>query len=377
MQTQPFAYGRAVKAPYFIDREKETRWLTDNFQNSVNTILISPRRLGKTSLVEKVCRDFHEHPDIRIVFIDIFRCRSQEEFLQNFSDSVLRQTASKMEEWVQNARKFLNRLSPKINISADPGSNISLGFEITPSAEHADDVLNLPQKIAEQKNCRIIVCIDEFQQIGEFRDSISFQKHLRTFWQHQDRVTYCLFGSKKHMMNELFEKNSNPFYKFGDVINLKKIPEDYWVEFIIKRFADTGKQIEREIAREVCRLTENYSCYVQQLSMLLWNSFDENDQEGSLKEAYERLLEHNGVLFEQQTINLTEFQMNFLKALVDGESANISKSEIIKSYELGSSANVQRIKNSLLKKELIDIEDRRYVISDPLLKAWLRRLFAR
>ena len=375
MQSQPFVYGRSVKGEYFTDREEESRWLSANFQNSVNTILISPRRIGKTSLVEKVCNQFKDNPDIKIVLMDIFKCRNEEDFLSYFSQSILSQTSSKVEEWIQSAKTFLSRLSPKINISPDPASNLSLGFDISPKVEFAEDILELPQKIANQKKCRLIICIDEFQQIGEFRDSLSFQKLLRTYWQHQDNVTYCLFGSKKHMMNELFEKSSNPFYKFGDVINLKKIPKEFWIKFIIKRFSDTGKSISETTAEEICRLTENYSCYVQQLSDILWNNYDENNQIHSLNRAFEFLLDRCGVLFEQQTINLTTYQMNFLKALIDQEGRDIFTMETIRKYSLSSTSNVERIKSSLLKKELIDIENRKYIIPDPILKEWLKRLF--
>ncbi|MCH5234831.1 MAG: ATP-binding protein [Muribaculaceae bacterium] len=375
MHQYPFVYGRSVKNQYFTDREQESRWLENNFRNGVNTILISPRRIGKTSLVEKVCRKFSDSPDIKIVLLDIFKCRNEEEFFRTFSDNVLRQTSSKMEEWVENAKSFLSRLSPKVNISADPTSPISLGFELSSTGQFAEDILSLPLKIAAKKKCRLIICIDEFQQIGEFKDSMAFQKLLRTYWQHQDDVTYCLFGSKKHMMNELFEKPSNPFYKFGEVINLKKIPEEYWIEFIKDRFHKTGKEIQTNTAKEICRLTENYSCYVQQLSLILWDNFDPKNQLEALKFAFDKLLEHCGVLFEQQTINLSAYQMNFLRALVDGHSENLSTSAIISKYELGSTSNIQRIKTALIKKELIDIEERRYVITDPILKAWLRRLF--
>ena len=375
MKPYPFVFGKAVKGAYFTDRERETAQLEANLRNGVNTILVSPRRIGKTSLVEKVRKRFNDEEGCIVVFLDIFKCRSEEEFLESFSDNVLIQTSSKMEEWVSNAKKFLSRLSPKINISPEPGSGISLGFDLQPRRENAEEILNLPQKIAEIKKSRIIICIDEFQQIGEFKDSLSFQKKLRTYWQHQEDVTYCLFGSRKHMMNELFEKNSNPFYKFGDIINLKKIPTDIWVKFIRERFKETGKEISDITARQICELTDNYSCYVQQLALILWNNFDETHQEASLKEAYEELLEHCGVLFEQQTIDLTSYQMNFLHAIIDGHSGDLSKSSVIKKYGLSSSSNVQRLKSSLLKKELIDIENRGYVITDPILKEWLRRIF--
>ena len=79
-----------------------------------------------------------------------------------------------------------------------------------------------PKKIAIEKGIQIVICIDEFQQISDFEDSKTFQKKLRSVWQLQQHVSYCLFRSKKHLMNELFEKKNLPFYKFGDAIYLAK-----------------------------------------------------------------------------------------------------------------------------------------------------------
>jgi uncharacterized protein len=90
------------------------------------------------------------------------------------------------------------------------------------------EVLQLPEKIAAKKNINVVICIDEFQNIESFKDSLAFQKKLRTEWQHQQMVTYCLYGSKQQMMTSLFEKQSMPFYRFGDVIYLSKIKRKEW-----------------------------------------------------------------------------------------------------------------------------------------------------
>ena len=54
MATSPFVFGTRVSGETFIDRVKETKRLKINFENGINTVLISPRRMGKTSLVAKV-----------------------------------------------------------------------------------------------------------------------------------------------------------------------------------------------------------------------------------------------------------------------------------------------------------------------------------
>lgn len=371
---EPFVFGKAVDNEYFTDRKEETKKLIANFKYGINTIIISPRRYGKTSLVKKAIKECDDK-NVKIVFLDIFSCRNPEDFCRTFADAIIKQTSSKLEEWIKDAQRFLSHLSPRFNISPDPMSELSISFGIRPSEFDMDSILDLPEKIAKEKKCKIVVCIDEFQQIGEFEGSIYFQRKLRSHWQHHHSVSYCLFGSKKHMMIELFEKPSYPFYKFGDLINLNKIGRKDWIQFIIERFKSERKEIDEKIANEICELTEDYSSYVQQLSWLVWIKFDPYRQEEILKSAFEEMLAHCSILFEQQTQNLTSYQMNFMKAIIDGVNRDFTRKEVMERYNLGTPGNINRLKTALIKKELIEFTNRQYFIADPILKVWLRRQF--
>ena len=372
MENKPFIFGVATSGDNFTDRKSETARLLANFKHGINTVLISPRRWGKTSLVQKVC-NLAKSDDLKVVYLDIFSCRSDREFYDAFASAVLKQTSSKWDEWVENAKLFLSRITPKISFGTDPMTDFSVSLELNPKSDDITEILQLPEKIAEKKGCRIVICIDEFQQIAEFSDSKNFQKRLRTIWQLQKSVSYCLFGSKKHLMNELFEKKSLPFYKFGDAIYLQKIPTADWVDYICGRFEATGKCISPELAQKVCDTVENHSSYVQQLAWLIWVNTDKVATEKEFEEAYKDILDQNTPLFEKQTENLSAYQINFLRALIDGVHKEFSTQEVIQKYRLGSSANVATVKRALIKKELIETEKREVSISDPLLKVWLQR----
>lgn len=372
MENKPFVFGVAASGDNFTDRESETARLLTNFRSGVNTVLISPRRWGKTSLVRKVCR-LAQTDELKIVYLDIFSCRSDADFYDAFASAVLKQTSTKVEEWMENIRQFLSRISPKISLGADPAADFSFSLELTPKREDIDEILQLPEKIAEKKGCRIVVCIDEFQQIGEFKDSKTFQKRLRSVWQLQKHVSYCLFGSKKHLMNELFERKSLPFYKFGDAIYLQKIATADWVGYIRSRFEATGKSIPAELAEEICRRVDNHSSYVQQLAWLVWTRTGKEATRQELEAAFQDIIDQNTPLFEKQTESLTSFQMNFLRAVIDGVHSEFTTQEVMRKYQLGSSANVSIIKRALIKKELIEIDKRRAVIPDPIMKVWLQR----
>lgn len=374
MENKPFIFGIATSGDNFTDRKKETERLLLNFQHGVNTVLISPRRWGKTSLVQKVCR-LAQSDKLKIVYLDIFFCRSDKEFYNAFATAIIKQTSSKFEEWLDNAKLFLSRITPKISIGPDPMTDFSISLEMNPKSEDIDEILQLPEKIAQKKNCSIVICIDEFQQIAEFSDSKTFQKRLRTVWQLQKNVSYCLFGSKKHLMNELFENKSYPFYKFGDAIYLQKIGTQDWVEYICNRFSVTGKQISEQLAERICQTVDNHSSYVQQLAWLVWIHTDETATEKDFESAYQDIIDQNTPLFEKQTESLTTYQMNFLRAVLDGVHSEFTKQEILNKYQLGTSANISIVKRALEKKELIEIEKRKISIPDPILKEWLRREF--
>lgn len=372
MENKSFIFGVATSGDNFTDREKETAHLLSNFQHGVNTVLISPRRWGKTSLVQKVCH-LAQSDKLKVVYLDIFSCRSERDFYDAFASAILKQTSSKLDEWLEHVKLFLSRISPKISLGLDPTTDFSISLEINPKSSDIDEILQLPEKIAQKKGYNIVVCIDEFQQIAEFKDSKTFQKRLRSVWQLQKSVSYCLFGSKKHLMNELFEKKSLPFYKFGDAIYLSKIGTADWVNYICSRFEATGKHISRELAGEICQRVDNHSSYVQQLAWLVWIHTNEVATEQDFKEAYQDIIDQNTPLFEKQTESLTTYQMNFLRAVIDGVHSEFTTQEILQKYQLGSSANVSIVKRALEKKELIEIEKRQVVIPDPVMKVWLKR----
>ena len=263
-----FVYGMSVEGENFTDRVNETKRLKMDFENGINVILVSPRRIGKSSIVRKVMKEV-TNPQIKIVFMDIYDCRSEYDFYNRFASELLKQTATKKEQVLENIKRFLVRLTPKFAFSPEPMSEYSLSLGITPQNYEPEEILQLPEVIGKEQGVHIVVCIDEFQQIGEMPDSLTIQKRLRGIWQHQRYVSYCLFGSKKHLMTNLFQNRRMPFYQFGEMMFLDKIPTADWVPFICSRFKSQGKQISEEYAMKICELVEGNSSYVQSRSSIV------------------------------------------------------------------------------------------------------------
>lgn len=370
---RPFIYGKAASGYNFTDREIETEKLSNNFRNGINTIIISPRRWGKTSLVKHVAEKV-SNERIVVVLLDVFSCKSEDDFYRVLSKAVIQQTSNKWEEWIENAKNFLSKVRPKFSFGSDPINEFSFSMDMSNDmTTDAEYILKLPERIAKDKGINIVICIDEFQQVADFNDSKRFQKVLRSVWQHSDNVSYCLFGSKQHLMNELFEKKSLPFYKFGDVMFLGKIDERHWVDYIVERFQSTGKNISEYLAIKICEFTECHSSYTQQLAWLVWNYTNDDAKMEDLEMAKEDIIGQNSPLFQRDIEPLSGYQLNFLRAMRDGIVNEFSQKGIIDKYELGSSANVVRVKNALIKREIIDIAGKNVYFTDVIFKQWLKR----
>lgn len=374
---QSFVFGVSVSDYNFIGRKEEIRRLKMNFEEGINTILISPRRWGKTSLVRKVC-DVVDRKKVIPVFVDIFKCKTEYEFYNALAEAVLKQTASKAELWMDNARDFIARLSPKVSFSPEPNSEFALSLGISPKTHAPEEILSLAEEIAQKKQKRIVVCIDEFQQIGEMADSVSIQKRLRSVWQHQRLTSYCLFGSKKHTMMNVFQKRNMPLYQFGDFKFLDKIPTETWVEYIVQHFKDRQRTISTEQAAKICQLVDNYSSYVQQLSWLVFSLIDEGQvvTDEHLKQGVKDLLNSQEQLFMQQIEPLTAYQMNFLRCILSGHHDDFGETAVREEFQLGSVSNITRLKTALVDKDIVEMSGKRYYITDPVFALWFRsRMF--
>lgn len=374
----PFVFGKIATDENFTDREQETASLITHFTSLINTIIISPRRWGKSSLVNKAAKLAMECEDrLRVCHIDLFNVRNEEHFYALLAQKVIAATSSRWEEAIVNAKKFFSHLVPKISIGTDPANEVSIDFDWEDVKRNPDEVLDLAEKIAQEKGLKIVICIDEFQNIAEFDAPDYFQKKLRSHWQQQQNVAYCLYGSKRHMMLEVFSNSSKPFYKFGTLMFLDKIETPYLVEFFMKRFADTGKSICNEASLLIATLVDNHPYYAQQLAQLSWLRTKNVCTERIVREAHLALVEQLSLLFVTITETLTTQQLCYLKALLAGEKS-ITSTEVMHRYGISSPTSVSRSKVALVKNDILDNKAGEISFQDPIYAYWLKtRYFAR
>jgi len=361
----PFAFGKLATENYFTDRDADRVLIRSHLSNRINTVLISPRRWGKSSLVRQLGMEMmREDSNVRFCHIDLYSIRSEEDFFRIYANTVLRVLGTRWEEIMADVKEVAHRLTPFVSV-CKPAHQIIVFLRI-----------RLLAAVQAQGGLRPVICLDEFQNISAFSDMLAFQKLLRSVWQTHTHTTYCIYGSKRSMMTEMFTKRAKPFYRFGEVHFLRKISEQDWIPFILERFASTGRNISKAQATAIVRKMECHPYYVQQYCHHLWAM---TPQEGTVDdvmvgEALEQMIRTNTMMYQREAEDLSAQQIGVLLAISNGVR-HMTSGATISQYGLRSSAYVVRTMKALEQRDLIDTMDGAAEFVDPVFRIWLKRVF--
>lgn len=371
--SSPFVFGKIATGKTFINRVNERKRVSENFLSGTNTMLISPRRWGKTSLIRKAADECSKnYPNIRFCFIDLFAIKSEHEFYEVLLTEILKASDTKFESLIKTAKEFLKQIVPIFSLNLDNESSFQLSIEWEQLKKNVSEILDLPDKIAEKRKIKFVICIDEFQKCTQFENSLQFQQQLRSAWQMQQNCSYVLYGSKRHVITQLFENQSMPFYRFGDLLYLNRIEKKYWLPYLQEQFSGTEKEISLHFASMLVSTVQNHPFYVQQLAHQLWIKTKTKVTQKIFDDALEELLLYTSVMYYKETDSLTSLQLSLLHAISDGHVQLTSK-KVLNKYNLGTAGNILRIKEALEKKEIIDFFEKRPMFIDPLYEVWLKQ----
>ena len=369
-----FTFGKTVSGDAFTDRENETTKLVSNFQYGVNTFIVSPRRWGKTSLVKKA-KSLAENDKLKIVYVDVQQCRSEEEFCERYASAVLTQTANKMDEWLENAKSFLSRFSFGVNTSPDPNSEMSIKIQLSSKERPTEDLLQLPEKIATRKGIHIVVCIDEFQQITRYPEK-NVEALLRTHIQKLSNANFVFSGSRRRLMEDMFFSSKRPFFQSAKAIRLEPIEKDVYLDFASHHFKEAGKDIDADAFGYVYDTFWGVTFYVQRI---MKDAFADTPVGGScnmdtIKQLIADFIDENDSHLREQLSFITEAQKELLYAIhAEGQVQSITSAAFNKKHRLRSPSSTQAASLKLLEYDLITRKEKIYSLTDPLLNLWLTR----
>jgi hypothetical protein len=371
---QVFAFGQVTFGYTFTNRETEKQRLLNNIRGGIHTILISPRRWGKSSLIKQVGKEFNSK-EIKFCYLDIFSIKDEHDFYRQYAEALIKASSSKLEDAVKNAGKYIKNLIPSFSVGNGIDANFEVKFRVDETKHSPEELINLAENIAKDKGIRLVVCLDEFQNINDFENGLAFQKKLRANWQHHSNVVYIIYGSKLSMMSDMFSKRKMPFYNFGDIFFLEKISKAHLVKFLIERFKQTGKHIDLVFAEQIIDLMECHPHYVQHLSHFVWYACDKKVVPVNLEDSMELLLNSYAPMFQRMFEDLSRIQVNYLKAIADGNITLLTSKDIVAKYEMGTPASVLKAIIGLEKKEILDRMNSKTEFLDPVFKIWFKKLF--
>ena len=368
----PFYTTNIIPAPFFCDRERETNNLALEIASGNNVLLMSPRRMGKTGLINHLFEDSRIKKTYNTFFIDIYDTSTLRELTFRLGKEVY----DKMSLW-DKARGigFLGVLqSLKGEFSVDPVSMsprfaLSVGQINNPEAT-LDEILEYLNK--QDKPC--IVAIDEFQQISDYEDN-RVEAVLRTKIQRLNNIRFIFCGSERHLLNQMFLTKSRPFYRSTSSVVLDRIKKQKYIDFAKYLFKSYGKDISDEAVSTIYDMVDGYTYYLQRTMSYTFSRTAETETQNvpGCMALLEQLIQTESSNFKSVLSLLSASQREVLYAIaMAGKAVNILSKSFVSKYHLGVPSSVQSAVRSLLKKQLISRSGDVYSIEDKFLELYLK-----
>lgn len=370
----PFVFIKEVVGDLFVGRREELAWLSSNMLNGQDTILIASPRYGKTSLVRQALLQVQKQDfNIKFCYINLFNVRKEVDFYTKLANQALKAFCETTDDWEVLVRNFLPLCNPVVEIN-NRVNEVKVQFDQERLLQHGDECLNFFQRYAESIGIKIIVCIEEFQNIELFDDEIRFQKRYAKLLKQHNLVSYVLSGGKKNAMREVFENPKKPFFKFGDIFVFQPIEEKLLSDHIVRNFSKSGRVIRKEQAEKLCSIVKGHPYYVQLLTNLVWENTKGFVTDQTMDSSENELLDYCHTEFIYRIDDLSNHQISYLRAIIDGVDRFCSTESIVQ-YDLHSSANVARVRSALLKKEILEFVRSKPYFIDPVFEIWFKNVY--
>lgn len=373
--SNPFIVGKYLSDRYFCDRTDETAFLKKQIANGRNVVLTSPRRIGKSGLIHHL---FHQ-PDVQaryhVFFIDIYATTSLSELVYLLGKSIYEQLKPLSTRWKERFFQTIAslRLGAKLDATTGlPTLDLGLG-DITVPLTTLDEIFSYLNEA--DKPC--IIAIDEFQQIAEYGEK-NVEALLRTHIQQCATTQFIFAGSRRHVMSQIFNSPTKPFYQSAIGMSLNPLPMETYADFAVRLFGEGGKQVEAEVARQVWQHYEGTTWFIQ---MVMNELYALTPPGGTCTADMVPTAIGNVVLQQDGSYRgllsgIAPKQKAVLQAIArEGTVGSITSSAFVKKYGLSSASSVQSAMRPLLKSDLVVHEEGVYRLADYFLRQWLAEVY--
>ncbi|MGM9742150.1 MAG: hypothetical protein ACI3ZC_03735 [Candidatus Cryptobacteroides sp.] len=372
----PFTFDKPVTGRYFIGRRSDCNALSNIIVHGQNAAIWAPPKSGKRSAVCQTLFNLRSSGKPFILCsLQLGNIRTPEAFIRKFAGELLKASASTSDEMSELAGKYLDGTS----LVFDPAYYAETGEVFRGTFPLAEDeylsVIEMPYLISREKGTGIVIVLEEFQNLDSEPGEKLFKCMETVMSAHRDTCDpFCSWifeGSGVNAMNGIFRRR-HFFWNIVERVSLSALTTTEISESVLKGFMSGGKVIDRELLQGVCSLFRNNIWYINQFFFICDSLTRGYISELTLGDALSCVIALHEPGFRRIMDDLTAFQERLLKAVLDGV-VKFSTTEVIEKYALNSSANVKRLKDALMKKEVITFNDKdEPEVMDPLFEYWLR-----
>ncbi len=376
----PFIYDKFVTGKNFIGRKSDCTILGNLITQHENVVIYEPVKSGKTSLIQQTLFNLRVMgKQLRIGQLSAMNIRTVEAFLLRLGGTVLRTVATTPAEYASLAARYLEGTHVVFDPERFAESDEPLSTNWTLDRDDMLAVLRLPCRIARDGGGPLLIIVDEFQNLALTEDGESVFKAMEQVMKEERDAgrapfSYILCGSRVNAMKDIFEVKRF-FYRLVEPLRLQPVDEREITEHIAKGFLTSGKVIDKDLLLGACRLFRNNLWYINHFVSICDAKSKGYIMEPVLVEALAGIMAVHEPRFRDMMNDLTTHQVSLLRAIVDGVT-RFSASEVVRAYALNSSANVKRVKDALVKKEIVTFDSNDIpTILDPLFEYWVRKYY--
>jgi hypothetical protein len=374
----PFTFGDLALDEAFTDRERELRELASDMRNGQNVLVYAPRRYGKSSLVMRAAQEVQRRK-VLVGYCDLMRTPTKERFAAALAKTIYADIASPGGHAFERAAKLFRGLRIVPTMEVDPTDG-SLRFSFRPGRRRADiddtieRLLELPAELAVERRRRVVVVFDEFQEVLTL--DRRFPNLMRAVFQAQPEVGHVYLGSKRHLLERIFNDRNEPFWRSAKQLEIGPIAPEQFGQFIAARFEQGGRTVSDGALAELLAATGGHPYATQELAYFLWELVPPGGE--ATLEVLERALrnalrsEHNHLA--QLWDGATPPQRLVMIALAEEPASSPYSAAYRDEHELPNTPSLQAALEALVSRELAGRDSAgRYAIVEPFLAEWLRR----
>lgn len=373
-----FPYSQYVSGKHFVGRRQDVTLLGNLLSQGEHVCLYEPPKTGKTSLVQQTLFTLQmAGRSLSVGQFSALNIRSAEDFLLRLGATVLRMNASSPEEFAALVKQYLDGthfvFDPRAY--ADHDQVLSAAWEL--DAGDVQALLQFPFRLAQERERRMALIVDAFENVLWLDDPDRLLRPLAAAMQQMRESRYFSFvfcGSGVNAMASIFESGLL-FRRLVERVRLSPVELREMADHVHRGFLSSGKVVEKDLLEGACQLFRGHVWYINHFAAICDSMTRGYIMEPVLVEALNCLVSLHEPRFRDWMGSLTTHQVNLLRAVVDG-FARLSTAEVIHRYGLHSSANVKRVKDALMKKEIL-VFDANDVPSfqDPLFEYWIKKYY--